>query len=101
MTFRWTTVCRVRERRHRRPLPSEPCWKVSLHTAQADHYPPCCPDSCCSGCLLPLRVRLQCRSTHLTCPVAFLASLSVVVGWSTRPTSAAFRRGPCGPIHRV
>jgi hypothetical protein len=44
---------------------------------------------------------LQCDSTHLTCPVAFLANHSVVVGWSTRPTSAAFRRGPPGPIHRV
>jgi len=96
-----TLLCRVRERRRRRPLPSEPCWKVALHTAQADPYPPCSPDSCCSGCPLPLRVRLQCPSTHLTCPVAFSAGLSVVVGWSTRPMSAAFRRGPPGPIHRV
>src|SRR5439155_18739812 len=31
---------RVRERRRRRPLPSEPYVKVALHTAQADHYPP-------------------------------------------------------------
>jgi hypothetical protein len=44
---------------------------------------------------------LQCRSTHRTCPLTFSASHSVVVGWSTRPTSAAFRRGPRGPIHRV
>jgi hypothetical protein len=39
-------VCRVRERRRRRPLPSEPYLKVALHTAQADHYPPCFPRPC-------------------------------------------------------
>src|SRR5260370_11271912 len=94
-------LCRVRGRRHRGHLPSEPCLKVALHTAQADHYPPCYPDSCCFGCRLPLGVRLQCRSTHLTCPVAFSANHSVVVGWSTRLTSAAFRLGPAGPIRRV
>ena len=44
---------------------------------------------------------MQCRSTHLTCPVAFLTNHSVVVGWSTRPTSAAFRLEPSGPIRRV
>ena len=44
---------------------------------------------------------MQCRSAHLTCPLAFWAGHPVVVGRSTRPTSAAFRRGLPGPIHRV
>ena len=97
-----SSVCRVRERRRRRPLPSEPYVKVALHTAQADPYPPCFPRPCRAGVVVsprgpfagPWRGRIQ------LAPSAF-PTHPAVVGESARPTSAAFRRGPRGPIHRV
>src|SRR6266516_2265016 len=53
------------------PSPSEPCLRLSPHTAQADHYPPCCLALCCSGLSFHLGVRLLSRSWHLTCPSDF------------------------------
>src|SRR6266852_2446188 len=48
---------------------------------------------------LPRGSVCKARGSHLTCPT--ITNLSNASGWFTRSTSAAFRRGPKGPIHRV
>jgi hypothetical protein len=58
------------------PSPSEPRLRLSPHTAQADHYRPCCLGPCCSGLSFHLGVRLLSRSWHLTCPSDFSSPFS-------------------------
>jgi len=62
---------RVREGRCCPSLPSEPCLRLSPHTAQADHYHPCCPIAAAPVCLFISGSVCKSTGLHLTCPSDF------------------------------